>query len=92
MNHTWLGWRRGLPTVAVSTAPGPSNPPGPPLPAGSLVELRGVVKEYQSAAGRFTARQGVDLAVGASEFAGIVGKFGCGKSTRGSATPRVAAA
>jgi len=46
-----------------------------------LVDLRGVVKTYESAAGKFTALKGVDLQVNAGEFVTIVGKSGCGKST-----------
>jgi len=46
-----------------------------------LIELRGVVKTFSSAAGKFTALKGVDLQVRAGEFVTIVGKSGCGKST-----------
>lgn len=48
---------------------------------GHLVDLRGVVKTYESAAGKFTALKGVDLQVNAGELVAIVGKSGCGKST-----------
>jgi len=48
---------------------------------GYLVDLRGVVKTYESAAGKFTALKGVDLQIRAGEFVTIVGKSGCGKST-----------
>jgi ABC-type lipoprotein export system ATPase subunit len=46
-----------------------------------LIELRGVVKEFQTAAGIFTALKHVDLTVGAGEFVAVVGKSGSGKST-----------
>lgn len=46
-----------------------------------LIELRGVVKTYSTAAGDFTALKGIDLQVGTSEFLGVVGKSGAGKST-----------
>ncbi len=46
-----------------------------------LIELRKVVKTYQSAAGTFTALKGIDLAIGTGEFVGIIGKSGSGKST-----------
>jgi len=47
----------------------------------SLIELRGVVKVYSTAAGDFTALKGINMKVGAREFLGIVGKSGAGKST-----------
>ena len=46
-----------------------------------LIELRQVVKKYQSAAGVVLALRGVDLRVKAGEFLAIVGKSGSGKST-----------
>jgi putative ABC transport system ATP-binding protein len=48
---------------------------------GLLVDLRHVVKTFESAAGTFTALKGLDLQVGAGEFVSIVGKSGSGKST-----------
>ena len=48
---------------------------------GYLVDLRQVVKTYESAAGTFTALKGIDLKVGDGEFLSIVGKSGSGKST-----------
>jgi putative ABC transport system ATP-binding protein len=46
-----------------------------------LIDLRDVVKTYESAAGKFTALKGIDLRINAGEFVTIVGKSGCGKST-----------
>src|SRR5438128_592589 len=46
-----------------------------------LIELRNVVKSYQSAAGSFTAIKDINLCVGAGEFVAIIGKSGSGKST-----------
>jgi putative ABC transport system ATP-binding protein len=46
-----------------------------------LVELRQVVKQYQTAAGPFSALKGVDLRVDTGEFVAVVGKSGSGKST-----------
>src|SRR4029450_984647 len=41
-----------------------------------LIELRSVLKTYQSAAGSFTALKSVDLKVDRGEFVAIVGKSG----------------
>lgn len=46
-----------------------------------VVDLRGVVKTYESTAGTFIALQGVDLQVEAGAFVSIIGKSGSGKST-----------
>lgn len=46
-----------------------------------LIELRHVVKTYQTAAGPFVALQNVDLIIDRGEFVAIVGKSGSGKST-----------
>lgn len=48
---------------------------------GYLIDLRQVVKTYESAAGKFTALKGIDLQIQRGEFVTIVGKSGCGKST-----------
>lgn len=50
--------------------------------AGSrLIELRGVSKSYDVAAGKFLALKDVDMQVDAGEFVAVVGKSGSGKST-----------
>jgi putative ABC transport system ATP-binding protein len=46
-----------------------------------LIELRKVVKSFESAAGSFTALKGVDLQVDTGEFIAVTGKSGSGKST-----------
>ncbi len=48
---------------------------------GNLIDLRGVTKAYQTAAGSFTALKNVDLQIKEEEFVAIVGKSGSGKST-----------
>lgn len=54
-------------------------------PAGNgerpLIELRQVVKNYETAAGPFTALKGINLQVKAGEFVAVVGKSGSGKTT-----------
>ena len=46
-----------------------------------LIELRQVVKTYETAAGTFTALKNVDLQVDPGEFVAVIGKSGSGKST-----------
>ncbi len=46
-----------------------------------LIELVDVVKEYDTAAGKFTALKGVSLRVDTHEFVAVIGKSGSGKST-----------
>ncbi|MCJ7512838.1 MAG: ABC transporter ATP-binding protein [Anaerolineales bacterium] len=60
-----------MPNTAVE--PGGSHPP--------LIQLRHVVKEYDSPAGPFPALKGVSLSVARGEFIGVIGKSGAGKST-----------
>src|SRR5512142_892761 len=50
-------------------------------PGGHLVVLRDVFKIYRSAAGTFTALNGINLEVELGAFVSIVGKSGSGKST-----------
>src|SRR5512147_2349938 len=46
-----------------------------------LIELRSVVKTYNSLAGSVTALQGIDLQIHAGEFLIVTGKSGSGKTT-----------
>lgn len=46
-----------------------------------LIELRNVVKAYETAAGPFLALRGIALSVNTSEFVAVIGKSGSGKST-----------
>ncbi len=46
-----------------------------------LIDLRHVVKEYESAAGRFLALRSVDVQIDSGEFVAVIGKSGSGKST-----------
>jgi putative ABC transport system ATP-binding protein len=49
--------------------------------AAHLIEVRQVVKRYESAAGAFTALNGVSLRISRGEFVAVIGKSGSGKST-----------
>ncbi len=57
------------------------TPPARPLTDRRLIEVRRVVKTYQSAAGTFTALRDVNLLVDEGEFVAVIGKSGSGKST-----------
>jgi ABC-type lipoprotein export system ATPase subunit len=46
-----------------------------------LIDLRTIVKTYESAAGSFTALKRVSLTVERGEFVAVIGKSGSGKST-----------
>ncbi len=48
---------------------------------GNLIDLRGVTKVYETAAGSFTALKNVDLQIEEGKFVAVVGKSGSGKST-----------
>ncbi len=56
---------------------------GKPLPIrkSRLIELSGVTKAYDVAAGKFLALKDVDMQVDEGEFVAVVGKSGSGKST-----------
>ncbi len=47
----------------------------------ALIELRSVLKNYETAAGDFTALRDVSLQIDRGEFVSVVGKSGSGKST-----------
>ncbi len=46
-----------------------------------LIQMRQVVKLYETAAGGYTAIKGIDLEINRGEFVGIIGRSGSGKST-----------
>lgn len=48
---------------------------------GTLINLRGVQKVYETSAGTFTALRNLDLTIQRGEFVSIVGKSGSGKTT-----------
>jgi len=52
-----------------------------PTSVGPIIDLRQVVKTFNTAAGSFTALKGVDLQVNAGEIVTAIGKSGSGKTT-----------
>ncbi|MBA3533028.1 MAG: ABC transporter ATP-binding protein [Ardenticatenales bacterium] len=46
-----------------------------------LIDLRQVLKQYETAAGTFVALKGINLQVDRGEFVAVIGKSGSGKST-----------
>jgi putative ABC transport system ATP-binding protein len=48
---------------------------------GSMVQLRNIVKAYDSGAQSFTALRDINLSISAGEFVAVVGKSGSGKTT-----------
>ncbi len=46
-----------------------------------LIDLRSVVKTFETDAGDFTALKGIDLIIDRGEFVAVIGKSGSGKST-----------
>jgi putative ABC transport system ATP-binding protein len=53
----------------------------PPANAPALIRLRGVSKDYEAAAGRFSALKDVTLDIRQGECVAVVGKSGSGKTT-----------
>jgi NitT/TauT family transport system ATP-binding protein len=47
----------------------------------AVVNVAGVSKVFESAGGRTTALEGIDLAIQPGEFVSLIGPSGCGKST-----------
>jgi putative ABC transport system ATP-binding protein len=56
-------------------------PPGITRDQRALIDLRGVTKTFETAAGSFQALRGVSIAMDAGEFVAITGRSGSGKST-----------
>jgi putative ABC transport system ATP-binding protein len=81
----WLGRDRAA--TAAANGRGPGSTERTPFGGGGaewlpcLIDIRQVVKAYETAAGPFLALSGVDLQVNTGEFIAVVGKSGSGKST-----------
>jgi putative ABC transport system ATP-binding protein len=60
-----------------------SEPSAPAEPGrdGTIIELRGVDKVYESGAVHFQALKSIDLTLQRGEFVGLIGKSGSGKTT-----------
>ncbi len=71
----WDGSKEVSKGTSKETSNGRSSDNGP------VIELRQVVKTYETVAGAFPALKGIDLQVGAGEFAAVIGKSGSGKTT-----------
>ncbi len=61
------------PTLSLKNGEGQSN--------GNLIDLRQVVKTFNSGAGISTALEGIDLQLSSGDFVAVIGKSGSGKST-----------
>jgi putative ABC transport system ATP-binding protein len=75
----FLKWKRDRAAVNGQPSNGYHNGASPL--ARAIIDLRGVVKVYETPAGPFTALKGIDLRVERGEFVAVVGKSGSGKST-----------
>lgn len=47
----------------------------------TIIDIKGLVKDYPIGGGKFTALKGIDLAFSEGEFAGFIGPSGSGKTT-----------
>ena len=61
-----------------STGP---RPAASDAPSSTLIDLRQVVKSFDTSAGKFTALKDINLSVDKGEFIAVIGKSGSGKST-----------
>jgi len=51
------------------------------METGKIISIEGLKKHFSMGSGKFTALNGIDLAFGKGEFAGIIGPSGSGKTT-----------